>query len=277
MELMGLELRSSIACVSNFHLSSFGIFTSDLIRSDRTIYIDPTSIIDMEEIAMTQDLLSIAEPGLRFASKLVPSISYSIRDDAVPIAGSIPTAYRRLNVLEQLGLARVHRGQFQINRAARQPTHVLEKLIPSLLALKSAKRFGRKYHTSDVNFIKNNLPEGSFITLDYRAWDLTNYQYPMDLYVYVDDIEKTSLFFKTKEFSKGTRGHIVLLQKQPDSRNNIEQVYLDCIAKGGRSILDAIAIELKHDDQLSVKGRFNIEDVLKVQDDMQTLNIEKTS
>jgi hypothetical protein len=96
----------------------------------------------------------------------------------------------------------------------------------------------------------------------------------MDLYVYVDDIKKTSNFLKSKGFSQGTQGRVVLLQKQHSFRKNTEQVYLDCIAKGGRSILDAIAIELKHGDKLRIKGRFNIEDVLKIQDDMQTLKVE---
>jgi hypothetical protein len=214
------------------------------------------------------------ESGIRFASMLPPRISYGIKEDAVGIAGSVPTAYRRLRALESLGLATVHRGQFQINQAARQPMDLLQRLIPSLLALKTARRFGRKYHISDVNFLKNNLPENAFVTLDYAAWDLTGYQTPMDLYVYVDDIKKTSNFLKSKEFSQGTQGRVVLLQKQHGFRKNTEQVYLDCIAKGGRSILDAIAIELKHGDKLRIKGRFNIEDVLKIQNDMQALKVE---
>lgn len=227
---------------------------------------------------MHQELLTAAELGIRFASKLAPRISYNIKEDAAPVAGSIPTAYRRLNVLEQLGLATVYRGQFQINRAARQPMYVLERLVPSLLALKNAKRFGKKYHISDINFFKNNLPEKSFITLDFRAWDLTEYQTPKDLYVYVDDIGKATKFLKQNGFSEGSKGRVVLLQKQTSSRDSIEQVYLDCIAKGGRSVLDAIAIELKHGDHLSIRSRFNIEDVLKVQDDMQRIKeVEKTS
>ena len=221
-----------------------------------------------------RQLLSRAEPGIRFATMLVPRISYSVKADAVQVAGSIPTAYRRLRLLESIGLATVRRGQFQINRAILQPTHVLERLVPSLLALKTARRFGRKYHVSDINFLKNNLPENSFITLDYRAWELTEYQLPQDLYVYVDDIDKVSNFLKSKGFSHGNSGHIVLLQKQYGSKNTIEQVYLDCIAKGGRNILDAITIELKHGDKLSIKGKFSIDDILKVQDDMQTLKVE---
>lgn len=217
------------------------------------------------------EMMSTAESGIRFASKLAPRISYSVKDDAVPIAGSIPTAYRRLSLLENLGLATVYRSQFQINRAARQPMHILEKLIPSLLALKNARRFGRKYHVSDINFVKNNLPENSFVTLDFKAWELTKYQTPQDFYVYVDNIGETSEFLKSNGFSEGTRGHIVLLQKHTSSKNTIEQVYLDCIAKGGRSILDAITIGIKYGDQLNVKGRFDIDDILKVQSDMQTL------
>ena len=222
----------------------------------------------------TVSLSSEIKSGIRFASMLAPKISYKIKEDAASIAGSVPTAYRRLRVLESMGLATVHRGQFQVNSAARQPMDVLENLLPSLYALKTAKRFGRKYHVSDVNFLKNSLPENAFITLDYKAWELTGYQTPMDLYVYVDDIEKTGNFLKSSRFSQGTKGHVVLLQKQPSFRNSIEQVYLDCIAKGGRSILDAIAIELKYGDHLRIKGKFDIENVLKVQDDMQTLKIE---
>jgi hypothetical protein len=55
-----------------------------------------------------------------------------------------------------------------------------------------------------------------------------------------------------------------------DFSNEIERVYLDCIAKGGRSIQDAIAIQLLHGDQLTSKGIFPAEYVLKVQEDLPT-------
>ncbi len=220
---------------------------------------------------MSQQMLSGLYQGHSFASKLPPKISYSIKDDAVPVAGSVPTAYRRVNVLESYGLATVFRGKFQINRAARQPIHILEHLTPSLIALKHSRKFGRKYHSSDITFFKNNLPENSFVTLDYRSWVLAGYQTPQDLYVYVDDIQKTSQFLKSNDFSEGTRGHVVLLEKQPDTQNTIQQVYLDCIAKGGRSVLDAIALGIKYNDELQIKGRFNIDDILKVQSDLQAI------
>lgn len=218
----------------------------------------------------TQHLLSNAERGIEFASKLEPRVTYDVKDIA-SITGSIPTIYRRLRSLEALGLATVHRSKFQLNRAVTQPMFVLEKLIPSLIAIKNSKRFGKKYHISDINFLKNNLPKNSFITLDFRAWDLTSYQTPQDLYVYVSDLDKSSKFLKENEFSEGTKGHVILLQKQPQTRDTIEQIYLDCIAKGGRSTLDAIAIGIKYGDQLQTKARFQIEDILKVHDDMKIL------
>ena len=194
-------------------------------------------------------------------------ISHTIKD-AAAIAGSVPTAYRRINTLKEYGLATLSRGRFQISRTARQPMYVLEHLLPSLIALKGAIRFGRKYRASDISFFKGKLPKNAIVTLDHRCWDLTKYQVPNDLYVYVDDILETSRFLKKNRFSQGSRGHVVLLQKQPATKDTVEQVYLDCIAKGGRSILDAIAIGIKYGDMLSVNGKFDIGNVLKVQDDM---------
>ena len=220
---------------------------------------------------LSSQMLSGLSQGHSFASKLPPKISYSIKDDAVPVAGSIPTAYRRLNDLEIYGLVNVFRGKFQINRAARQPMHILEQLAPSLLSLKNARKFGRKYNTADITFFKNNLPENSFVTLDYRSWDLTKYQTPQDLCVYVNNVQSMAEFLKSNNFSEGTRGHVVLLEKQPSTEDTIQQVYLDCIAKGGRSILDAIAIEIKYNDNLQTRGRFNIDDILKVQNDLQSV------
>ncbi len=50
--------------------------------------------------------------------------------------------------------------------------------------------------------------------------------------------------------------------------NEVQRVYLDCLAFGGRSTLDAIAIELLQGDQLEVKGEFPTELVLKVREDL---------
>lgn len=211
---------------------------------------------------------STLEDGLSFAQRLSPKIVYSIKDDAVPIAGSERTAYRRLDTLAAFGIANLHDGYFEINRVVRQPAYIFQKLLPSLTALKNARRFGRFYNNYDANFLFKNVPKNSMITLDYKAWELTRFQIPSDLFIYVDDVESFTAFLKQNKFSEGKNGHIAVLPKIGNFENEIERVYLDCIARGGRSTLDAIAIELLYGDKLSVKGQFPVEYVLKVHEDM---------
>lgn len=206
--------------------------------------------------------------GFAFAQRLEQKTVYTVKDDAIPIAGSQRTAYRRLNSLAAYGLANFKSGKFEIHRATRQPYHIFEKLLPSLSALKQGRRFGRFYNDYDVNFLIKHLPEHSMITLDYKAWELTKFQTPSDLYMYVDDLELFSSFLKENKFREGRNGHIVILPKIGSFNNPIERVYLDCIANGGRSTFDAIAIELLHGEKLNVKGDFPIDYVLKVQEDM---------
>ena len=213
-------------------------------------------------------LLLEVKDGLTFAQRLPPAITYSVKNDGVPIAGSEKTVYRRLNVLESIGLANFRDGRFQINRAAHQPHFLFRKLLPSLVALKNARRFGKLYNSSDANLSHRILDEKFLITLDYAAWELTRYQTPLDLYLYVDDMETTVKLLKKNNFSEGKKGHIILLPKIGDFSNKIERVYLDCIARGGRNTMDAIAIEILHGDKLSTKGQFPIEYVLKVQEDL---------
>jgi hypothetical protein len=220
-----------------------------------------------------------AKDGIAFAQALMPKIVYSVKKDAMAVTGSERVAYRRLNSLASLGLANFKNGQFQINRGAIiQPLYVLEKLVPSLIALKHARRFGKSYNDSDIRFCRNVL-DNSFTTLDFKAWDLTKFQTPSDLYVYVDDVEGTSEFLKGNGFSEGKKGHIILLPKIGDFTNEIQRTHLDSIAKGGRSIYDAIAIELLYGDNLDTKGQFPIEYVTKVQQDLpqDALTIEAIS
>jgi len=227
--------------------------------------------------------MQISEPfpekEISFAQAFEPRTVYTVKKDAVPVAGSERTAYRRLVVLESLGLATFRNGRFQItSRVSRQPPILLKKLLPSLIALKNARRFGRFYNDSDIRFMMKHAPEHSLVTLDFKAWDLTKFQTPSDLFIYVYDVEEFATFLKDKGFSEGKKGHVVLLPKTGDFENEIERVYLDCIARGGRSTLDAVAIELLHGDKLSVRGQFPIETVLKVQEDMppEMINIEAT-
>src|SRR2546428_472600 len=117
---------------------------------------DPIDIIHMRPM---QQLLSKAEPGILFATMLAPRISYSVKADAAQVAGSIPTAYRRLHLLESIGLATIHRGQFKINRAVLQPPHVLEKLVPSLLALKHGDKLNikGKFSIDDILKVQDDM------------------------------------------------------------------------------------------------------------------------
>ncbi len=193
---------------------------------------------------------------------------YSIKN-AKSETASTRTVYRRLHDLNSVGLANFRRGVFEIKRGAiLQPAPVLKKLIPSLIALKNGRRFGRYYNELDINFAKKQLPEKFLTTLDYAAWELTKFQTPSDFFIYVNDMDKASEFLKNNKFSEGNSGHVVLLPKIGNFINEVERVYLDCIANDGRSLLDAIALELLYGDYLSVKGQFPIEYVKKVQEDM---------
>ncbi|MCH7969176.1 MAG: hypothetical protein IH841_08040 [Thaumarchaeota archaeon] len=222
------------------------------------------------------NLLENAASGLLFAQELPPRPAYSLKYLGEEFAGSKKTAYRRIKSLIPLGLATYHQGNFSIKKeVVAQPLNILKKLMPSLIALKSKRRFGRSYNNADINFVINSMPESAVVTLDYKAWELTKFQFPNDLYVYVNDVEKAVSFLKENNFSEGNRGHVVLIPKIGSFENEIERIYLDCIANGGRSILDAIALQLLYDDQISVKGRFSIETITKVQEDLPPEKLNK--
>ncbi len=217
----------------------------------------------------TQQQMLLDEAVLGFAQKLAvkPKLVYSVKD-SIPFAGSIRTAYRRLNVLTSLGIAKKMRGNFIMNSVlSSQPITIVQKLLPSLIALKNGRRFGRYYNQSDINFILNNMSK-KLMTLDYKAWELTRLQTPLDLYIYVKNMDKTVSFLKNNRFSEGNKGHIVFLPMIGNFDNDIERTYLDCIAKGGRSIQDAIAIELIYGNRLTIKANFPIDAITKVQQEL---------
>jgi len=65
---------------------------------------------------------------------------------------------------------------------------------------------------------------------------------------------------------------------KPDMiENEVERVYYDSIAKGGRGVLDAIALELLYPDKIKHKGQFPVESVTKVQEDMPRATLEAAS
>jgi hypothetical protein len=206
-----------------------------------------------------------------FASGLSGKLVYSIKNDAIPLAGTAPTAYDRLHILESLGLAKLTRNTFQINTSVvYQPLYIIKKLQPSLDALQQAKRFGKYYTQYDINFVNKHLPGKFLKTLDYAAWDLTKFQTPQDLFIYVDDIEMSSKFLLDNGFNEGENGRVILLPKTGSFENEIERVYLDSIANGGRSTLDAVAIELLYRNELTVQGRFSVEQIIKVLEDLRS-------
>lgn len=211
-----------------------------------------------------------------FAQKFEPKLLHSV-NNVIPLSTSKRTAYRNLRTLKDRGfIKKTSRGYFMTNNVAiSQPAVIRDKLSSSFEALKSAKRFGKYYNNADINFARNNI-KAKLITLDYKAWELTKYQYPSELYMYVEDFDNTISYLKENNFNGGQRrrlnrglgGRIVILPMIGDFSNEIERVYLDCIAKGGRSIQDAIAIELLYGDRLSFKGKFSTESILKVQEDL---------
>lgn len=211
--------------------------------------------------------MSMKGSAFLFAQRLESKPVYTI-EDAISVAGSAKTAYRRLNDLKSLGLAKYKRGSFILKTSVvRQPANVIEKLRPSLVALNKARRFGRNYNDSDIRFAINNISD-KCVTLDYKAYELTKFQTPLDLYIYVENVDEVADFLKRKAFREGKNGHIVLLPKIGDFSNEIERVYLDCIANGERSTADAIAIELLYEDNVSIRGLFPVHLVKKVQEDL---------
>jgi len=224
----------------------------------------------------TMVLLEKAAPALLFAQELPPRPVYTLKN-LKTIDESTKTAHRRIKSLLPLGLATYNRGKFSIKKeVVSQPVNVLKKLIPSLMSLKQARRFGRSYNNADINFVLNHKPESAMVTLDYQAWNMTKFQLPRDLFVYVDDVEKGAEFLKENGFSEGEKGHIVLLPKIGLFENKIERVFLDCLANGGRSVLDAVAIQLLYGNKIDTKARFPIETVIKVQEDLPREKLSET-
>ncbi len=212
-------------------------------------------------------ILTRYKDALQFAQGLPPRPIYKVKEVAKCVHER--TVRRRVKKLTEIGLAKYNRGQFTIKREViAQPLIILEKLIPSFAAFMQARRFGKYYRQSDIDFMMKNLPKKSMITLDYSAHKMTKFQSAHDLYVYVDDVEKTVQFLKENNFREGTKGSIIILPKIGSFENLTERVFLDCVAKGGRSMMDAIAIQLKHRDKITIKARFTIDMLLKVQEDL---------
>lgn len=214
-------------------------------------------------------MLEKTKDAIRFAQELPPSPIYDLKNLENIIRLSTRTIKRRIVCLEELGLANYSRGKFTIkHEVISQPYVVLRSILPSLIALKKARRFGKHYKSTDVNFMKKHLPKNSIITLDHKAYELTKFQTPLNLYVYVDNVEKVSKLLKNHGFREGKRGSVILLPKIGSFENHLERVFLDCVANGGRSFLDAVAIMLTHKGATSTRVRFAGDTILKVMEDL---------
>lgn len=212
--------------------------------------------------------------AILFAQAFTGQLVYSIKKDAKKQAGSLSTAYHRLKILELMGLAKFNRDTFEIkSNVVTQPFSIRKKLFESLMALKNARRFGKYYNESDVNFAKKNLPGKFLTTLDYAAWELTRYQTPSEFFIYVDDVNESVDYLIKNNFNEGKNGNVILLPKLGNFDNVIERIYLDCIAMGGRHTLDGIALEWLYEDRIHDRGYFPVEFVKKVQEDLPRLNI----
>lgn len=209
------------------------------------------------------------ELALLAAQRLGVRPVYNMRQDFIPsIQKSRRTAYRYRKYLESLGVLKSVRGNFILNTTAISQSSLFPKLVPSLIALRNGRRFGRRYNQADIEFVKEHIDYHLF-TLDYKAWELTKYQYPVDLYIYVKDIDRATNYLREKKFKESKKGHVIILPMQGDFTNELQRVYLDSIAKGGRSVQDAIAIELLYGDKLNARGRFDIESIKNVQDTLK--------
>ena len=208
-------------------------------------------------------------PSLVAAQRLDQSSLVHSTEELAGIVGSISTAQRYAKLLEDLGFVTIlGRGHFTVRSSLFQPYSIWRFLIPSLQSLKKARTFGRSYNESDVHYASRKFRDG-IATLDYRAHELTGLQTPAKLFLYVNDQDSAANMLKGQGFREGPRGKISILPRIGEFFDNeIQRVYLDSLAAGGRNLLDAVAIELCYTDKLQIKGLFQVDLVEKVREDL---------
>ncbi|MDE1854153.1 MAG: hypothetical protein KGI38_10490 [Thaumarchaeota archaeon] len=206
------------------------------------------------------------EPSLVVAQRLGSKAAYHV-GELLKVTGSRATAYRVLDRLFELGWAEpLNRGFFAMKSSVFQPYWMWPHLASSLQSLKHARYFGRTYGEGDVRFARRTI--AGAMTLDYRAYDLTRLQTPHTLYLYVDDLDRAARQLREKGFSEGKAGRAAIVPRFGSFDREIERVYLDCLAAGGRNTLDAIAIELLYSDKLTIHGVFRADMVSKVKEEV---------
>ena len=168
-----------------------------------------------------------------------------------------------IETLEEAGFVEQRKkGYISFRWCAWQPLNVIKHILPSLNSLKDAA-----YFEGDPLAARPML--GDNVTLDYKAWELTNYQTPAMLCAYADNMKKTCAALKKAGFEHdGKDGRICILPKNERKENAIEQVYYDSLASGGRSLLDAAALQLLYPDQIREKAKFSKDIMNKVRDEL---------
>src|SRR3989454_2692250 len=207
-------------------------------------------------------------PELTIAQTIGEKPVYHI-NELRKITDSRATAYRILSKLREAGFAeQVKEGYFTIRSSLFQPFNLWPSLLPSLQALKQARFFGSSYNENDARVARQIL-KGA-VTLDYRAYELTKLQSPHLFFIYVNDPDYAARTLREHKFSEGTQGRVVVIPRTGAFGDEIQRVYLDCIAYGGRSLLDAIAVEILYSESLDprVRGSFKAGDVLKVREEL---------
>jgi hypothetical protein len=211
------------------------------------------------------------QPSLVAAQRLDQANLIHSTKELAAIVGSIPTAQRYVRALDNLGfITKIGRGHFTVRSSLFQPYYLWPLIIQSLQSLKKARYFGRSYNESDVHFARKKFSE-AMVTLDYRSYELTGLQTPEKLFLYVSDQDLAANALKRADFSEGPRGKIAILPRIGDffDNNEIQRVYLDSLAAGGRNLLDAVAIELRYPEKLQIKGLFQVDLVEKVREDLK--------
>jgi hypothetical protein len=168
--------------------------------------------------------------------------AYTLDELAHATGRSRPTAYRYLTELEQNGFViAYHRGAFTLRDSVFLPPTIIPHILPSLHALKQAKRFRLHNGKSGVNKAKKLLSElGGMSTLDYAAHEITGYQTPDTFYL------------------ESPKGKVVLLPRFGDFSKPILRVFYDSLALGGRGIIDAIAISRRYPDITKSSGYLDL-------------------
>lgn len=183
--------------------------------------------------------------AMRFARNLPHKTIYRITDVVKLTKLPIETINKKLDILSSYQLLYRKPNAFMLYRNVIMQSDVMfQKIMPSLISLKHAKYFNKKYDQTDIDFALEHMPCNSIITLDYKAAELTGYQHPWQLYVYVDDINTFESLLKHNGFNEGKKedSRVVLLPKIGSFENLLKRLFFDCVASGGRDFMDAVAI-----------------------------------